>query len=123
MLKRLRPIIFHLERDLLPKFRVLPRVHSFRVGGKRYFAGETVELTEEQATRINLDFLQEIFPPKTSEKAEFVSDELKDASATDVPPAAKSSFFSTAIEPEEPKGNQKAKKVVKRSLLAGKAKT
>ncbi len=39
----------------MPQFRLLSKVNSLRVAGKRYFPGDIVELTEEQASRLNSD--------------------------------------------------------------------
>ena len=39
----------------MPRFRLLSKVNSLRVAGKRYFPGDIFELTEEQASRLNSD--------------------------------------------------------------------
>jgi hypothetical protein len=42
----------------MPKFRIV-KVHSFRIGNKRYAKGETIELSEEDAKRLTpSDFLE-----------------------------------------------------------------
>ena len=46
----------------LPRFRLLPKVHSLRLAGKRYVPGDKIELTEEQAKRFNPDLFVEIAP-------------------------------------------------------------
>jgi hypothetical protein len=44
----------------MPKFKIV-KVHSFRIGNKRYAKGETVELSEEDAERLKgADFLEPI---------------------------------------------------------------
>lgn len=42
----------------MPKFKIV-KVHSFRIGDKRYAKGEVVELSEEDAERFKrVDFLE-----------------------------------------------------------------
>ncbi|MDI6905729.1 MAG: hypothetical protein QMD13_09670 [Candidatus Bathyarchaeia archaeon] len=44
----------------MPKFKIV-KVHSFRIGDKRYSKGEVVELSEEDAERLTpSDFLEPI---------------------------------------------------------------
>jgi len=44
----------------MPKFKIV-KVHSFRIGNKRYAKGETIELSEEDAERLKgADFLEPI---------------------------------------------------------------
>jgi len=45
---------------VMAKFKVV-KVHSFRVGGKRYNKGDTIELSEEDAKRLTpSDFLEPV---------------------------------------------------------------
>ena len=46
----------------LPRFRLLPKVNSLGLAGNRYFPGDEVELTDEQAKRLNLDIFVNIEP-------------------------------------------------------------
>jgi len=42
----------------MPKFKIV-KVHSFRIGNKRYAKGETIELSEEDTERLKkADFLE-----------------------------------------------------------------
>ena len=44
----------------MAKFKVV-KVHSFRIGGKRYNKGDTIELSEEDAKRLTpTDFLEPV---------------------------------------------------------------
>jgi hypothetical protein len=44
----------------MAKFKVV-KVHSFRLGGKRYSKGDTIELSEEDAKRLApSDFLEPV---------------------------------------------------------------
>jgi len=58
---------------VMPKFKIV-KVHSFRIGDKRYSKGEVVELSEEDAERFKgADFLEPIVeqrskPEKTRKK-------------------------------------------------------
>jgi hypothetical protein len=56
----------------MPKFKIV-KVHSFRIGNKRYAKGETIELSEEDAERLKgADFLEpakEKKQDKTSRKS------------------------------------------------------
>mgnify|MGYP001117553067 CR=1 FL=1 len=48
----------------MPKFKIV-KVHSFRIGDKRYNKGEIVELSEEDAKRLTpADFLKPVLEPK-----------------------------------------------------------
>jgi hypothetical protein len=50
----------------MSKFRIV-KVHSFRIGNKRYAKGETIEPSEEDAERLKgADFLE----PEKEEKQE-----------------------------------------------------
>jgi hypothetical protein len=50
----------------MAKFRIV-KVHSFRIGGKRYSKGNTIELSEEDAKRLTpTDFLEPV--PEEPEK-------------------------------------------------------
>jgi len=88
----------------VPRFRLLPKVNSLRVSGKRYIPGEEVVLTEAQASRLNPDIFVRIDPatPKKQLEAIVVTE-----------PAEKE---TQPIEVQEPK------KVPKRSGLAGRPK-
>ena len=46
----------------MPRFRLLPKVHSLRLAGKRVFPGDEFELTEEQAKRLNSDIFVRVEP-------------------------------------------------------------
>jgi hypothetical protein len=46
------------------RFKVLSKVHSFHFRGKRYFPGEIVECSEEDAALFNMDFLERVLEPK-----------------------------------------------------------
>jgi len=49
----------------MPKFKIV-KVHSFRIGNKRYAKGETIELSEEDAERLKgADFLETVKEEKT----------------------------------------------------------
>ena len=50
----------------MPRFRLLPKVHSLRLAGKRVFPGEEFELTEEQAKRLNSDVFVKVEPSSTA---------------------------------------------------------
>ena len=53
----------------MPKFKIV-KVHSFRIGGKRYSKGEIVELSEEDAERFKgADFLEPMEEQRKPEKA------------------------------------------------------
>jgi hypothetical protein len=54
----------------MSKFRIV-KVHSFRIGNKRYNKGETVELSEEDAKRLTpSDFLEPVpVEPQKSEES------------------------------------------------------
>lgn len=52
----------------MPKFKVLSKVNSFHFRGKRYFPGEIVECSEEDAVLFNLDFLERV--PESAPSAE-----------------------------------------------------
>jgi hypothetical protein len=52
----------------MPKFKVLSKVNSFHFRGKRYFPGEIVECSEEDAVLFNLDFLERV--PESALNAE-----------------------------------------------------
>jgi hypothetical protein len=53
----------------MPKFRIV-KVHSFRIGNKRYAKGETIELSEEDAERLKgADFLELVKEEKTEKTA------------------------------------------------------
>ena len=54
------------------RFKVLSKVHSFHFKGKRYFPGEMVECSEEDAALFNLDFLERASEPKLVVEAESV---------------------------------------------------
>jgi hypothetical protein len=52
----------------MPKFKIV-KVHSFRIGNKRYAKGETIELSEEDAERLKgADFLALISEESETEK-------------------------------------------------------
>ena len=44
----------------MPRFKLLPKVNSLRLAGKRYRPGDKIELTEEQASRFNPDIFAKI---------------------------------------------------------------
>ena len=46
----------------LPRFRLLAKVHSLRLAGKRVFPGDEFDLTEEQAKRLNTDIFVKVEP-------------------------------------------------------------
>jgi hypothetical protein len=50
------------------RFKVLSKVHGFHFKGRRYFPGEIVECSEEDAALFNLDFLESV--PETAQKVE-----------------------------------------------------
>ena len=53
---------------VMAKFKVV-KVHSFRLGGKRYSKGEVFELSEEDAERFKgADFLEPIVEQRKPEK-------------------------------------------------------
>jgi hypothetical protein len=54
----------------MPKFKIV-KVHSFRLGSKRYNKGETIELSEEDAKRLTpSDFLEPVpVEPQKSEES------------------------------------------------------
>ena len=54
----------------MPKFRIV-KVHSFRIGNKRYNKGETVELSGEDVKRLTpSDFLEPVpVEPQKSEES------------------------------------------------------
>lgn len=55
---------------VMPKFKIV-KVHSFRIGKKRYSKGEIVELSDEDAERFKgADFLEPIVKEPKSEKSE-----------------------------------------------------
>ena len=47
----------------MPRFRLLLTANSFRLVGKRYFPGDQIELTPEQANRLNPDLFAKIETP------------------------------------------------------------
>ena len=50
----------NIGETAMPKFKIV-KVHSFRIGDKRYAKGEIVELSEEDAERFKgADFLEPI---------------------------------------------------------------
>jgi len=52
----------------MTKFKIV-KVHSFRIGGKRYAQGDTIELSEEDAERFKgADFLEPIGEQRKPEK-------------------------------------------------------
>ncbi len=51
---------------MVPRFRLLQKVHSLRLAGKRYFPGDEFELTEEEAERFNSDIFVEVEPSPDS---------------------------------------------------------
>ena len=55
----------------MAKFKVV-KVHSFRIGGKRYNKGDTIELSEEDAKRLApSDFLEPVAEePQAQEEPE-----------------------------------------------------
>jgi len=54
---------------VMPKFKVV-KVHSFRIGDKRYSKGEVVELSEEDAERLKgADFLEPVEEERKPEKS------------------------------------------------------
>jgi len=53
----------------MPKFKII-KVHSFRIGKKRYGKGEIIELSEEDAERFKgADFLDQVKEQRKPEKA------------------------------------------------------
>ena len=65
----------NVGETVMPKFKIV-KVHSFRIGGKRYAKGDVVELSEEDAERFKgADFLEPVEeerkPEKCVEKAEY----------------------------------------------------
>ena len=53
----------------MPKYKIV-KVHSFRIGVKRYAKGEVVELSEEDAERFKgTDFLELMEEQRKPEKA------------------------------------------------------
>jgi hypothetical protein len=53
----------------MPKFKIV-KVHSFRIGNKRYRKGETIELSEEDAERLKgADFLEPAKEERTEKTA------------------------------------------------------
>jgi len=53
----------------MPKFKIV-KVHSFRIGNKRYAKGETIELSEEDAERLKgADFLESVKEERTEKTA------------------------------------------------------
>ena len=54
---------------VMPKFKIV-KVHSFRIGDKRYSKGVVVELSEEDAERFKeADFLEPVEEQRKPEKA------------------------------------------------------
>ncbi|MGF3572209.1 MAG: hypothetical protein ACQXXG_02130 [Candidatus Bathyarchaeia archaeon] len=52
----------------MAKFKIV-KVHSFRIGSKRYAKGEIIELSEEDAERLKgADFLEPIKEESETEK-------------------------------------------------------
>ena len=45
------------------RVKLLPKVSSFRLAGRRYFPGDEIELTQEQAHRFNPDLFIKIETP------------------------------------------------------------
>ena len=59
----------HVGEIAMPKFKIV-KVHSFRIGDKRYAKGEVVELSEDDAERFKgTDFLEPIEKQRKPEKA------------------------------------------------------
>jgi len=55
----------NVGESAMPKFTIV-KVHSFRIGNRRYAKGETIELSEEEAERLKgADFLETIKEEKT----------------------------------------------------------
>ena len=54
----------------MPRFKLLPTVNSFRLAGKRYFPGDEIELTQEQADRFNPDLFAKIEPTALAKEPE-----------------------------------------------------
>ena len=53
----------------MPKFKIV-KVHSFRIGDKRYNKGEIIELSEDDAEHFKgADFLEPIVEQRRPEKA------------------------------------------------------
>jgi len=53
----------------MPKFKIV-KVHSFRIGDKRYSKGDIIELSEEDTERLKgADFLEPIQKQRKPEKA------------------------------------------------------
>jgi hypothetical protein len=50
------------------RVKLLPKVSSFRLAGRRYFPGDEIELTQEQADRFNPDLFAKIEPPATEQE-------------------------------------------------------
>jgi hypothetical protein len=65
----------------MPRFKVLSKVHSFHFKGKRYFPGEIVECSEEDAALFNMDFLERVLEPKLEVEPESA---LSEVSVSDV---------------------------------------
>jgi len=54
----------------MAKFKIV-KVHSFRLGGKRYSKGDVIELSEEDAKRLApSDFLEPVPEPAATEEPE-----------------------------------------------------
>ncbi len=56
--------------DGLVRFRLLPKANSFRLAGKRYFSGDEIQLTKEQADRFNSDLFAKIEPAAVTKEPE-----------------------------------------------------
>ena len=62
----MRDYWYNVGELAMAKFKIV-KVHSFRIGNKRYAKGETVELSEEDTERLKgADFLE----PAKEEKTE-----------------------------------------------------
>ena len=54
----------------MPRFRLLPKVNSFKLSRKRCRPGEEVELTQEQGNRFNMDLFELVYPCATAKEPE-----------------------------------------------------
>ncbi len=93
----------------MPRFKLLPKVHSLRLAGKRYFPGDEFELTEEQAERLNSDTFIKAEPSPT---AVAITPEVSSVQPIQEPQAKPQLEATTSSA-------QKAKKSGKRPAFAG----
>jgi hypothetical protein len=96
----------------LPWFRLLPKVHSLRLAGKRVFPGDEFELDEEQAKRLNTDTFVKV-EPEQAPPPQVEEPETAAVAPVLQEPQAKLQLEVPASVPQNPKRSNK------RSAFAG----